>query len=71
MFYEFYFQVTLILEHVPKECDGNNSQPHVDDVTPSESSEAESSTESSVPEDEEEAWESGSYYAFTFCMTKQ
>lgn len=53
------FRVTLILEHVPKECDGNNSQPHVDDVTPSESSEAESSTESSVPEDEEEAWESG------------
>lgn len=54
-------QVTLMLEHVPKECDDNGLQPTVEqDVgTPSESSEAESSSDSSVPEDEEEAWESG------------
>ncbi|KAK7603971.1 hypothetical protein V9T40_004244 [Parthenolecanium corni] len=55
------FKVTLLLEHVPKECEENSQQPTVEpDIgTPSESSEAESSTDSSVPEDEEEAWESG------------
>lgn len=53
--------MTLLLEHVPKECEENSQQPTVEpDIgTPSESSEAESSTDSSVPEDEEEAWESG------------
>lgn len=53
--------MTLLLEHVPKECEDNGLQPAVepDGGTLSESSEAESSTDSSVPEDEEEAWESG------------
>ncbi|XP_065221882.1 phosphatidylinositol 3,4,5-trisphosphate 3-phosphatase and dual-specificity protein phosphatase PTEN isoform X2 [Planococcus citri] len=46
------FQVSLILENLPKD-----KQLGVE-VEASESSEAESSTESSVAEDEEEAWES-------------
>lgn len=48
--------MTLILEPVRGE---HNMQTGLDDVTPSESSEAESSIASSVPEDDEEAWESG------------
>ncbi|KAL6968806.1 Phosphoric monoester hydrolase [Sarracenia purpurea var. burkii] len=48
--------VTLLLQHVPKD---KQMGVEMDTNTPSESSEAESSTESSVAEDEEEAWESG------------
>ena len=51
--------MTLILEQVPKDCMDRTLQPGMEDITPSESSEAESSTASSVPEDDEEAWESG------------
>lgn len=56
-------QVTLVMEPVPKECISRTLQTGFEDVTPSESSEAESSTASSVPEDDEEAWESGSVFS--------
>lgn len=68
--WRIYLKVTLILENLPQECDGNNVQTggEHDMGTPSESSEAESSTDSSVAEDEEVAWESGWYNLRRFSL---
>lgn len=54
--------MTLIMEHLPQECDHNNLESASENNTgTSESSEAESVTGSSAAEDEDEAWESGWY----------